>query len=295
MFEEEKEIRLHDFKRFRYLKSYGKNIIRYRNKKVSIPTLEIWGSGQCNLKCKECMNRIPFVRQVNMDTEKILSGIDILCKLANVRKVIISGGEPFLNKELYKLVLRIQAVPEVEKIYIFTNGTVMPDEKLISTVSMSPKPVTIVINEYQSVTNQIQEIKKILKNRGILYRVRKLGSYQWNGIGNDIVRPLHFETARMIYAECRMRKYAVLYEDILTKCPRGVMVRHSFFVFPQEYLDISKLKNNVLSRAKLACCLDSEIHKEYCRLCFGLSEENPYLDEPGIQLKRCDGGEKNEE
>ena len=283
MFEEEKEIRLHDFKKIRYLMSCIKNTVRYRNKRVSVPTLEIWGSSQCNLKCKECCNRLPFVHQEDIKTDQVISSIGNLCRLAKLKRIIISGGEPFLNEDLYKLIIRISAIPEVEKIYILTNGTIIPYKKLLSAMVKSEKPIMVVMNEYQGVPNRIQEIETVLKERG---------TYKWNGIGNDIVRPMHFETARMIYADCQMRKYAVLYEDILTKCPRGVVFRKDLPASSGEYLHVSKLRNHAVSRAKLAACLDSNIHKEYCKLCFGLSKENPYLDEPGIQLKVCGSGEK---
>ena len=159
----------------------------------------------------------------------------------------------------------------------------MPDEKLLYVLSNADKAIKIVMNEYQGVTNRIGEIKEELKQRKIAYVVRRLGDYQWKGIGNDICEPLHYETGRMIYAECWMRKYAVLQGDTITKCPRGVVGRkHNIWI---EHLRLSRLKNNAFSRAKLAVGLDSDIHKEYCRMCFGLSDENPYTDVPGIQIK----------
>ena len=167
MFEEEKEIRLHDFKKIRYLMSYIKNIVRYWDRKVSVPILEIWGSGQCNLRCKECSNRLPFVYQENMETDRVINSIGKLCMLAKLKKIVISGGEPFFNEELYKLILRISAVPEVEKIYIVTNGTIIPHEKTLSAMVKSKKTIKVVMNEYRGVPNRIQEIEIVLKERGI--------------------------------------------------------------------------------------------------------------------------------
>lgn len=285
MFEEEKEIRLHDYKKVRYVLSFVKNMVRYRKKKVKIPILEIWGSNQCNLSCKECMNRIPFIPQEKIVIDTVLRSIEKLSQIAELNQIVISGGEPFLNEELHKIVSYLNQLPDVKKVFIITNATIVPDKNLLRILSNTEKTIKIVMNEYHGVSNKINEIEKELKRRGIPYRTRRLENYDWKGIGNDICKPLHFETGRMIYAECKMRKYAVLYSDAITKCPRGILGKAYSEIKGMgiEHLNISELKKNVYSRAKLAACLDPDIHKEYCRMCFGLSDENPYTDRPGFQ------------
>lgn len=286
MFEEEKEIRLHDYKKMRYALSYMKSIIRYRNRKIKIPILEIWGSSQCNLSCKECMNRIPFSLQKKTDTDIVLRSIQRLSRIVKLNRIVISGGEPFLNDELYKVVHCLNQLPDIKKIYIITNATLVPDDNLLYALSNTEKAIKIIMNEYYEVPNKICEIKDKLKKRKIPYEVRRWKDYDWKGIGNDIRKPLHFETGRMIYAECRMRGYAVLNDDIITKCPRGILGKTYSETkdIGIEHLKISELKTDVYSRAKLAVCLNPDIHKEYCRMCFGLSDENPYTDKPGIQI-----------
>ena len=222
-----------------------------------------------------------------MCTDKVIQSIAKLSGIAKLNRIIISGGEPFLNSDLHRIVSCVVRLPEVKKIYIVTNAMFMPDEKIMGVLSKAVKPIKIVMNEYQGVANRIKDIKIELEKRGIRYRVRKLGTYRWNGIGNDICHPLHFETGRMIYADCRMRNYAVLHENMITKCPRGILYSQKSNIkhYAVEHIKISDLKCGTVSRAKLAVCLDQNIHKEYCRNCFGLSNENPYLDEPGIQIK----------
>lgn len=288
MFEEEKEINLHDYKKIRYALSYVKNIIQYRDKKVKIPILEIWGSSRCNLSCKECMNRIPQIQHGKMVIGRVIRSIEQLSRIAEFNRIVISGGEPLLNEELYKIVALLNRLPDVKCIYILTNATLVPSENLLYALSNTEKTVKVIMNAYQEVPNKIPEIKEMLKKRNISYAIRKLGDYHWKGIGNDICKPLHFETGRMIYAECRMRNYAVLYSDTITKCSRGILGRtySGTKEIGIEYLRVSELRNDVYSRAKLATCLDADIHKEYCRMCFGLSDENPYTDEPGIQSKK---------
>lgn len=39
--------------------------------KDSIKFLVLWGGTKCTLRCKNCCNLIPYVKQVSYDTEKI--------------------------------------------------------------------------------------------------------------------------------------------------------------------------------------------------------------------------------
>lgn len=285
MFEVEKEIRLLDLKIFRYLQSYIRNCFRYRKRKVGIPLLIIWGENQCNLRCKECYNRMPYIKQKHADINLLINSIMHLQKMALLDTVIISGGEPLLNKNLHKLLACLNSVMNIRKIYIVTNSTILPNEKFLHIMARTSKEIVVVMNEYQGVKNKIKEISKILETRNIHYVIKKENEIYWNGIGNDIIHPMHFETARMIYNDCKMRKTATLNENYITKCSRGASYGKGLKKFHMDSIRILKLKNNFLSRARLATCLDSNIHKGYCKYCFGLSDENPYLDTPGIQLK----------
>ena len=79
---------------------------------------------RCNLRCYYCMpaEGIPYIpRKELLSFEEIIQITSLLAELG-VRKVRITGGEPFLRKQLVDLLQRIAAIPGIEEIHLTTNG-----------------------------------------------------------------------------------------------------------------------------------------------------------------------------
>lgn len=85
----------------------------------------------CNLHCVGCYS---YNKDRNAsddaDTEKMKLAIRRLCR-AGLKTLVISGGEPFLRKDLPEL-LRTARDGGVERLDIITNGTVLDKEKLLA-------------------------------------------------------------------------------------------------------------------------------------------------------------------
>ncbi len=80
---------------------------------------------KCNLRCFYCMpeNGIDFVKKDKLlSYEEIQRILNILAK-EGVSKVRITGGEPFLRKDVMSLIKDISGIHGLEKIAITTNGT----------------------------------------------------------------------------------------------------------------------------------------------------------------------------
>jgi len=80
---------------------------------------------KCNLRCQYCMPEegISFVKKEKLCTyEELLRLCSIMGK-QGVRKVRITGGEPFLRKDIMTFLRELSALPEIDQIAITTNGT----------------------------------------------------------------------------------------------------------------------------------------------------------------------------
>lgn len=87
--------------------------------------LRIAVTDKCNLRCFYCMPEegIDFVKKKELlDYEEILRLVDLLAKLG-VSKIRITGGEPFLRKEIMGLFRKLTRIKGIKKIAITTNGT----------------------------------------------------------------------------------------------------------------------------------------------------------------------------
>lgn len=90
-----------------------------------IDYIRIAVTDKCNLRCFYCMPHegIDFVKQAElMSYEELLRMTAILAQ-HGVSKVRITGGEPFLRKDLMYFLKQLSQVPGIDKIAITTNGT----------------------------------------------------------------------------------------------------------------------------------------------------------------------------
>ena len=82
---------------------------------------------RCNLRCFYCMPEegIQYINKTELMTyEEIHRSMKLLAKMG-IEKVRITGGEPFIRKDLIKLLWSIRRIKGIRDINITTNGTVL--------------------------------------------------------------------------------------------------------------------------------------------------------------------------
>ncbi len=81
---------------------------------------------RCNLRCFYCMphNGIEFVERKELLTYEEMLRLTRLMVEMGVKKVRITGGEPFIRKNMYGFLKRLTAIQGLEKVNITTNGAV---------------------------------------------------------------------------------------------------------------------------------------------------------------------------
>jgi pyruvate formate lyase activating enzyme len=137
----------------------------------------IWTVG-CNFRCPFCYNKDIVFGNVNLVSEKeIFSFLEK--RKGMLEALVISGGEPFLQKDIYDFCKKVKEMSYLIK--IDTNGTFpvklkeLIDKNLIDYVSMDVKAPK---KKYEKLTNKkvntkkIEESIEILKNSKIDYEFR---------------------------------------------------------------------------------------------------------------------------
>ena len=92
-----------------------------------IDYMRISVTDRCNLRCRYCMppEGIPW-----MDMQDILTyeEIEHLCRIfagMGIRKLKITGGEPFVRRGICDLIERLKQIPGIDKVTLTTNGTLV--------------------------------------------------------------------------------------------------------------------------------------------------------------------------
>lgn len=144
--------------------------------KIKMTNVTLAVTLRCDLKCKLCAVFAPYYDQpphysVNVLKKSIIHYFDLV---DYVDKFTISGGEALLHNGLPEIIDFLAGYADhFGMLEILTNGTVVPNERLIQSLSFSPK-VNILVNDYgPDISRKIPEILKSLQDRKIAYRYRE--------------------------------------------------------------------------------------------------------------------------
>ena len=96
-------------------------------------------TGRCNLKCRHCYMESPDGRYGELPWADMLTIANQLAE-ANVHQVELTGGEPFLRRDLLALMAEL-AARQINVTQIYSNGVLITDEALagIRALGLSPR------------------------------------------------------------------------------------------------------------------------------------------------------------
>ena len=80
------------------------------------------------MKCKNCSNLMQYYNKpINSDIDELFLSIDrFMACVDNIYEFRILGGDPFMNKDLYKVVGQLKKYEQVKKIIVYTNAKIIP-------------------------------------------------------------------------------------------------------------------------------------------------------------------------
>ncbi len=85
---------------------------------------------RCNLRCFYCMPEegINYLPKNDLLTFEEILRVTTIFANQGISKIRITGGEPFLRKDMMQFLESISAIPAIKKIHITTNGTLLIDK-----------------------------------------------------------------------------------------------------------------------------------------------------------------------
>jgi molybdenum cofactor biosynthesis protein A len=153
---------------------------------------------RCNLRCFYCMPEegIEYLpKQQLLTYEEMERLLGVLAGMG-VRKVRITGGEPFLRKDLMPFLHRVSAIPGIEEIHITTNGVLtlphVPELKALGIKSINLSLDTLDRERFLRITRR-DELDKVLATFHALLRYDipvKINAVVMEGQNTEDIVPL---------------------------------------------------------------------------------------------------------
>ena len=143
-------------------REYYLNIVSSQSReKIVFNRIQYVVTEKCSLRCKDCSHLMPYYKcpqDTNIAKNKVAFDL-LLDHVDYIAELRILGGEPFINKEIYKLIEDYFNNPKIQTISIYTNGTIIPDEKTL--VALGYDNVKVHISDYKINHDKIQKLLKI--------------------------------------------------------------------------------------------------------------------------------------
>ena len=250
---------------------------------LNFPRIQFVVTSACTLKCKDCTALMQYYKTPqNSDLELYKAGFDRLLKCVNtIFDLRILGGEPFVNRDMYKIIEWYHDLDKIKMISVFTNGTIMPGENNIG--QLKREKVRVHISDYGFNRDKILKLETVFDKNNVRYYVQPYDF--WQDSGNLLKRNYTKEKKRYLFERCRERECFSYFNGRLYHCPRAA---HGINIgampdIKEEYVD---LMNNSISDDEILRQLKFQRNRNYidaCDYCDGVDSHKSKL-EPAIQI-----------
>jgi hypothetical protein len=273
----------------------------YNPNKVYIRSVDIVVTEKCSMRCVDCSNLMQFFEHpVNYSINQMREAIELLCKsIDGVHEFRVIGGEPLMNKEVYEVIKLLVDEPKVEKIAIYTNGTIVPkDEHFL--LLKHPK-IFFNITDYSDCGENAEDFmtQRLLKQKPRVNRLEELCNEHninyrrhppenWTDCGRILKYRDDIEANKQIFKDCCCKNLISVSEGELHRCPFSLQItRLGVSDFKEDYLELKALGSNsdsIQVKNKMKEFLYEKEYIKACGYCPGRSLSDPKIV-PAIQTK----------
>lgn len=228
----------------------------------------------CSLKCRDCANLMQYYKNPeNLDSDEMinsfnrfLDSIDILLELR------VLGGEPFIRKDLDKILMSFVNNEKIKRITIYTNSTIVPEEKIVNV--LKHEKICVHMSNYGDISRNAERLDNILTYNGVRHYMHNYE--KWYDLGNIQCRNYSLEHLQGLYKSCMMAKCYTFYRGRLYLCPRAAHGER-LGIFKNKIDEYVDFLNNVTmkqNREEIYTLLSSTKYLTACDYCNGSSSHS---------------------
>lgn len=199
---------------------------------INLPSLSFEVVRQCNIKCEGC-NHFTNLKSIKhiLSLEEINDNLFEWSKILNPAVFRILGGEPFINKKLDDVIIKISNLFPLSKINICTNGLLIDNysdnfaNKMFHSIKNDIKIVISVHSLSSEYTSKISQIIPKLDYWKYQYNINYsindyVSGWTWpyRLIDNKIY-PFEDNNPRRSWENCISQTCKQIYKSKLYKCP----------------------------------------------------------------------------
>ncbi len=238
----------------------------------------------CSMKCRDCSNLMQYYsRPKHSDLAMLFDAIDtIMACIDGVYEFRVLGGEPFVNKQVHKVIDKLTGYHNVDKVIVYTNATIVPKGENLSCLKNSK--VILDITNYGAHSVNYDKLIETLRANDIAY-LTKIPT--WTDSGTILHRDRSESELADMFMNCCVNDVLTLLNGRLYRCPFSANGTN-LGAIPLNGEDVIDLTDRTKSQSSLR----REIERLYtgkqyltaCSYCNGRDFRTPKIV-PAIQVK----------
>ena len=166
----------------------------------TINYLRISITDRCNFRCRYCVPSTPFsvIEHGKIARyEEILRIARLACDLG-ITKIRITGGEPFVRKDIFSFLEQLCAIKSLKDVSITTNGSLLTREKIEKLISLGIKRLNFSLDtldpvRFEQITgrDRFQQVwEAIFTSHELGINPVKINGVMFRGINDDEIEAI---------------------------------------------------------------------------------------------------------
>lgn len=253
--------------------------------KVILPRTPLMITTRCTLRCKECSNLMPYYEHPqDYDADEIIGWIKNICEAVDEWICLeLVGGEPFLYRNLTKILSHVLHEEKIQQVEFTSNASVMPDQEMLEL--LSNRKVYIRISQYPGLIDP-SRFMELLDEYGIRYELME--NMRWVKTENLKSRGRTAVELQSQYLNCNQAKICrTILNGKMYVCSKAASMMELGYVDDLETVDLmdkDNLRTNIQQLLRIP-------YSKACDYCDVASKDEEVI-EPAEQISKDNRGDK---
>ena len=255
-----------------------------KSKSLDLKYVDIVITEACSMKCESCSNLMQYyLKPKNSDLELLFKSMDKLMKVTDkLYEFRLLGGEPFVNKQIGKIVNKLLYYDNAKNVVIYTNATIIPKGENLD--CLKNEKVLVDITNYGKLSTKHEQYIELFKANKIKYTTNVP---VWTDSGTINYQKKSEEKLVHMFKNCCVNDILTLLNGKLYRCPfsANVMNLNAIPINKTDFVDLSD-ENKTLEtiREEILRLYKNKKYLTACSYCNGRDYTTPKI-KAAIQTK----------
>ena len=245
--------------------------------KLNIKYIDIMITEKCSMKCKDCSNLMQYYENpINSDLNLLLKSIDkVMNSVDKLFEFRVLGGEPFMNKEIGKIIRHLKKYKQVSQIVIYTNGTILPKGENLK--ELKDTKILMDITNYGHLSRNHDNLIDLCKRENIPFLTT---IPKWTDSGRINYQEKSEEKLKFMFKNCCTNDYMTLLNGKLYRCPfsANTMNLKAIPIKDNEYIDLEKTQTSEELKKEIRELYYKPEYLTACNYCNGRDFTTPRIE-----------------